>query len=205
MRSASSALIGAKTSARDTGIVPRWFFWARVKDRETGAPVELGYWTGDWTIDIAVIAGETGFPVTRQYVGGVNLNIGDIPRVSDLTIQSVSVSMSAIATITQQLVRGYDCRLARCEIHSVDLDTVTRLPVDAPIIEFIGQIDDAPIETGAAGGESTIQLKVRDDAMVMLTRPNPRKRSAEGQKRRLGDEFGRYSNSVKSVQISWGE
>lgn len=146
----------------------------------------------------------TGLPVQRTYVGGVNLDIEEIPRVSDLTIQTVNISLSAIAGVTQQLVRTYDARLAKVEIHTGLLSTVSRNPVDEPEIEFLGEIDEAPIETGAVGEDSLITLAVRSDAIAMLTRTNPRRRSHEGQKRRLGDEFGRYSNVVGTWRVAWG-
>lgn len=205
MRSAGSATVAALTTARDKGLVPRRFFSATVRDRDTGDPVAVNLWSGDRTFTLDVISGVTGDAETRTYLGGVNLDIGDIPRVADLTIQTVEVAMSAIAGVCQQLVRGYDARLARVEIHIGLLDPVSRVPVDPPEIEFLGEIDGAPIETGRAGGESLIRLQVRSDAIGMLTRTNPRKRSHEGQRRRSGDEFGRYANSVGTWSVAWGQ
>lgn len=204
MRSAAAATVAALSAARDTGIVPRVFFWATVRDRETNEPVERGFWSGDRTVTIEVISGLTGALEERTYVGGVNLAVGDIARVADLTIQTVDVELSAIAAPVQALVRGYDARLARVEIHSGLLDPRTRAPVAAPEIDFLGEIDGAPIETGAAGGDSVVRLQVRSDAISMLTRRNPRKRSHEGQKRRSNDQFGRFGNAVKTWSLTWG-
>jgi len=204
MRSSSAATIAALAAAPDQGLVPRDFVWVTAKDRDTGLPVEIGFWSGDYPITIDVISGTTGAEVERDYIGGVNLQVGDIAYVSDLSIQSVDVKLSAISDDVQQLVRGYDPRLAQVEIHSGFLDTTTRQPVDPPEIDFLGEIDGSPIETAATGGDSSITLKVRSDAISMLTRTNPRRRSHEGQKRRSGDEFARYANATGTWQVPWG-
>lgn len=195
----------ALAAARDKGIAPRGFFWITVKDRETGAPAGFGLWSGDDTITVDVMSGFSGMIEERVYVGGVNLEIGDIPRVSDLTIQTIEVTFSGVAPICQQIVRTFDPRLAKVELHAGWLDLESRGLVDDLEVDFLGEVDGAPIETPAAGGDSKITLNIVSDAISMLTRTNPRKRSYEGQKRRGGDEFGLYSNVVRSWRIYWGE
>ncbi|WP_265518973.1 hypothetical protein [Nitratireductor luteus] len=205
MRNPNPAFAAALTGARDRGILPRKFFWVTVRDRVDGSEEEVGLWSGDDTITVDVISGQTGLPVTRTYVGGVDLQVGNIPRVSDMTIQTIDVSVSAIDSTVQLMVRGYDARLAPVEIHTGVLDPDTRLPVSPAEVEFLGQIDEAPIETAAVGGESRIPFAVRSDGILMLTRTNPKKRSYEAQKRRQGDEWGLYANSVGTWRVPWGE
>lgn len=195
----------ALASARDRGIVPRGFFWITVRDRGGGGPASFGLWTGDDAIELDVPSGQTGLPETRTYFGGVNLTIPEIPRVSDLTIQRIEIAFSALAPICRQIVRVHDPRLAKIELHAGWLDLDSRAIVDPPEIDFLGEVDGAPIETPAAGGESLVKLAIVSDAISMLTRTNPRKRSYEAQKRRGGDEFGLYSNVVKTWRIYWGE
>lgn len=204
MRNISVANQLALGNARDKGLVPRQFFWITVKDRSTGDPVEIGLWSGDDDVEVDVISGATGSEATRTYSGGVNLEIGDIVRVSDLTIQSIDVKFSAIADICKSIVFEHDCRLAKVEIHSAWLDTATRELTDAAEIEFLGEVDGAPVTTGSVGQESMIEMKIVSDAISMLARKNPRKRSYEGQKRRNGDEFGKYRNSVSTWNVKWG-
>lgn len=206
MRNSSFANQQARALARDRGFSPRDFFWITVKDRASGEPVSFGIWSGDDPIEVAIVSGVTGGIVTRTYVGGANLSIGEIARVSDMTIQTLEVEMSAIAPVCQQIVRGYDARLAKGEVHVGYLDPDTRVLVDPPEIDFLGEVDGAPIETGSAGGESLITLRLVSVAISMLTRTNPRKRSYEAQKRRLAnDEFGLHGNSVASWNIPWGQ
>jgi hypothetical protein len=175
------------------------------KDRQTGASTPIGLWTGDDDVSATVISGATGQIETRTYFGmGNTLAVPDIPLVSDLTIQALAIEMSQLASATQQLVRGYDVRLAPIDIHQCLLDPETRRAID-PELVFIGEVDGSPIETPSAGGEGKIRLEVVSSAIRSLTRTNPRKRSYEAQKRREGDEFGRYSNSVAAWEVSWGE
>jgi len=194
----------ALSNARDNGLVPRQFFFITVRDRSTGDPIEIGIWTGDDDITLDVISGTTGLAVERTYYGGLNLEIGEIVRVSDLTIQSVEVSFSAIAAVCKSIVFGHDPRLAKVELHAGWLDSATRAFSDEPEIDFLGEVDGAPVSTAQVGGDSMITLKIVSDAISMLARKNPRKRSYEGQKRRDGDEFGKYRNSTKTWNVRWG-
>ena len=205
MRSASLATQLALVDARDKGIVPRDFLWLTVRDLITAEASSFGFWSGDYPVDITVISGTTGLPVTRTYIGDVNLNVGERRRVSNLTMPTLNVSMSAIAPAVQAVLRGYDVRLAKVEVHACLLDTATRLPVDNPEIDFLGEVNSSDIGTAAAGGESLVKLGIVSDAISMLTRKNPRKRSHEGQMRRSGDALNRYSNAVANWQVTWGE
>lgn len=206
MRSISNEMLTATAVARTRGLVPRQFVLVTARNLASGEMESVGLWGGDDTIDITVLSGTTGLPVTRTYHGAGELGgVDRIPRVSDLTVQTVEIDLSQIAPVAQQLVRGHDLRLAKVEVHDGLLDVDTRLPVSPPELVFLGEIDESPIETPAVGGKGSIKLIVVSDAINMLTRTNPRKRSYEGQKRRSGDEFGRYSNVVKNWEVVWGE
>lgn len=205
MRTLGANNATALSEARDKGIIPVRFFTVTVKDRSNGDPVTFCLFTGDDTLTCDVISGVDGSNDSRDFTGSVNLKIGDIPRASDLKIQEIEVSFSALAPICQSIVREHDPRLARVEIHSGWLSPTSRIMVDEAELDFIGEIDGAPIQTAAAGGESIIKLKVVSFAISMLARTNPRKRSFEGQKLRSGDEFGKYRNGVSTWRVPWGE
>lgn len=205
MKNVSSEFMAALVSARDRGIVPRRLVYFYAKERDTGNPVELGVWTGDEDMVISVISGTTGSAEERAYYGALNLVVPDIPRVSDMTIQSVTITVSQIASIAQELARGYDLRLAKVEIHDLLLDTVSRLPVAPAEIAFLGEVDAASINTPAAGEEGDISITIVSDAISMLARTNPQKTSYEGQKRRSGDQWGRYKSTVAAWSVPWGQ
>ncbi len=204
MKDVSPDFVTALNAARDTGLIVRRFIWLTVKDRETGESEEFGLWTGDDPITTNVISAITGAEVERTFYGDVQLEIGSIARSSDLNIQSVNVSVSQISDLTQQIVREYDTRLATVEIN-VGLMGADGIPIVAPEVEFLGEINEAGISTPRAGGKGGISFTVVSDAISMLTRRNPRKRSHAGQATRENDQWGRYSNSSAYSRIYWGE
>ncbi|WP_085025598.1 hypothetical protein [Ensifer aridi] len=206
MRNITAALLDAITQARDTGLVPRTLVWVTAKNRTTGLPESVGVWTDHEDANITVLSGTTGLPVTRLYYGGGSLlQVSEVPRVADLTVQTVTIDLSQLATAAQLLTREYDVRLAKVEIHQVLLDPKSGqlVSVEAPV--FLGEVDGAPVNTPSIGGEGSIKLKVVSDAISMLTRTNPRKSSYEAQKRRQGDEWGLYAGTVETWKIPWGQ
>lgn len=206
MRDPDAAFLAALEAAPDFGIVPQQFVWIEAKNRATGALETIGLWTGDEPVTVDVISGTTGGLVSRSYIGAVNLVVPSIPRVANLTNNRIAISMSQIADTAQLLVREYEPRLARVEIHDGLIDPATRALVSAPEITFIGVVDGTPIATPAVGGEGAIEMDLVSDAMAMLTRTNPAKRSHEHQKRRsASDTFAVYAGTVGEWQIWWGE
>uniref|UniRef100_UPI001591058C hypothetical protein n=1 Tax=Martelella sp. HB161492 TaxID=2720726 RepID=UPI001591058C len=193
MKNISATFLAALTNARDGGLVVRSLVWVKARDRETGNATPVGFWTGGEDVVLPVIDGETGATVQRAYYGDVNLSLPEIPRVSDMTVQTVDVTLSQIAPEVQQLVRGYDARLAAVEIHQMLLEPRTGQAVGAAEVAFLGLVDGEPIVTPAAGDEGSITLNLISSAISMLARTNPLKSSYEGQKRRSGDQWGRDS------------
>ncbi|WP_430259778.1 hypothetical protein [Neorhizobium sp. IRS_2294] len=206
MRNVDPDFMAALADAPERGIVPRKL--VSITAREFGHPTVLetvSFWTGDENVDITVTSGVDSQPSTRLFYGGVNLEIGSIPRVSNLTIQTVPVSISQLADPVQQLVRGYDVRLGKVEIWDMLLDPATRLPVGTPQLVFFGEVDGSPIDTPSVGGEGLVTIRCVSDAISMLTRKNYTKSSYEAQKLRGGDEWGKYANTVKTWRIPWGQ
>lgn len=206
MRNVDSAYLAALVGARDNGIAPRRFFWITARRFDNDSVESFGLWTGDEAISLSIQSAATGATVTREYHGaGLILDIGSIPRVSDLTIQTITVDLSQVADHVQAIVRGYDLRLAKVEIHEATLDPATRELAAPPAVAFLGEVDGSTIETPAMGGEGSAKLTLVSDAISMLARKNSRKSSYEGQKRRGGDQFGRYASTVATWTIPWGE
>lgn len=201
MQTLSPAFHASLQAARDDGIAPVWFFWVRARNRDTGADEDLGLWSGDEDISIAVRTPQ-GAQVTRTYIGGCNLVVEGIRYVVDLTDNPITVRMSQIADAAQQLVRGYDVRLAYCEVHATTW-TGGQL-TSVPDLQWIGIIDEGPIATPDVGGEGGISLSVRSELMTMLTATNPAKSSDAHQKRRAaGDDFCKYASTIGSRKVQW--
>lgn len=187
------------------GVIPRSFVWITAKNRSTGAPESLGFWNGDDTVDVTVVSGVTGLPVTRIYHGwGELLAIDAIPLVSDLTIRTIQIALSPISEAVRLAFRQYDARLAPVEIHRGFLNLDTRNLIANPRPRFIGWVNASPIETPAAGGEGKLSASIVSHTRA-LTKINPAKRSDETQKLRNNDRFRRYADVAGQWTFFWGE
>lgn len=201
MRTLDSAFLASLAAARDDGIAPVYFAWFKPRDRETGNTVTLGFWSGDEDISLSVPKPEGGTQ-TRTYVGGCGLTVEGLQYVGDLSDQPVTVGLSQIAAGAQQLVRGYDVRLADCEIHATSMSGGAF--VSAPQLMWVGIVDEGPISTPSAGGEGGIALTVRDELIAQLSAVNPAKSSHAHQiSRQAGDLFCKYGSTVSSREVQW--
>lgn len=201
MKILTATHLASLQAARDKGIKPVWFAFFTARNRTTGAVETMGLWTGDEDITLNVEATNGGV-VSRQYLGGCNLDVDPPKYVMDLTDNPVTVTMSQIAPATQELVRGYDVRLAGCEVHSMTMTGGSF--TDMPTLDGVYIVDEAGIQTPAPGSDGAISLSLRTEIMHQLTAVNPAKSSHQHQRRRLtGDDFSKYSGVIRSRSIQW--
>jgi len=205
MRAATSAFVDQLNDAPAAGLIPRQALWFTVKERGTGNRREIGIWSGDEDLNLTVYSGTDGSLISRPYYADVLTKVSDIPRVSDFTVQTVTIDLSQIADAATKLVREYDARLGSVEIHDILINPETGDQIGPGLISFLGMIDGAPIKTPRKGGTGSIKIKTVSEVMAMLTRTNPRKSSYEGQKIRGGDEWGKWSSTVSAWKVPWGE
>lgn len=210
MRNQPLAITAALSNAVADGLVTRKAVWIEAKRRDSGASVPLGVWAGDEDMNLTVLSGENGSAVTRAYYGGGNLlKVGEYARTSDMTVQTVTIDLSHIADVAKKIVREYDVRRARVEIHEILLDAATGQPVAADHAEFTGIVDGAPIKTPKIGGSGSAVLKCVSEVMALLTMTNTEKSSYEAQKLRtevgeVADELFKYAAVVETWDIKWG-
>ncbi|MFD1330263.1 hypothetical protein [Mycoplana ramosa] len=205
MRYQSPGARDVLTNATTDGLVTRMAVWVSARNRATGLPAEVGVWDGDEDLGLTVISGATGATVTRAYYGGgALLKVSDIPRVSDFTVQTVTIDLSQIADAALAITREYDLHLAGVEVHEILLSPATGQPVGADLPVFVGIVDGAPVRTPRVGGEGSAVLKCVSEVMALLTRTNPEKASYEAQKLRDGDEWNLYAGVVETWEIPWG-
>jgi len=118
--------------------------------------------------------------------------------------RTIKISLSPISEAVRKAIREYDARLAPVEIHRGLLDLDTRNLIAPPRPRFVGEVNGAPIETPAAGGEGSVSLSVVSHTRA-LTKTNAAKKSDETQKLRGGDRFRRYSDVAGQIEFWWGE
>lgn len=190
---------------QDRRLVARDFIWFQVRDLTTGAPVTDGYWSDIGDVNAEIIDPDTGNIDTRPFSGaGSLISISDIPLVSNLTVQNVTVTLSQVADRVNELVRGYDCKQGRVEIYRGLFDPDTRQMVAPAEPRFVGFIDQAPITTPAEGQSGDVTLTCTSNTSE-LTRFNTDTRSdASQQLRSAGDDFFTDVAVVGTWQQFWG-
>ena len=163
-------------------------------------------WSDIGDINAQIVDPDTGGIDTRSFAGaGALIQISDIPLVSSLTVQNITVTLSQVADRVNELVRGYDCKQGRVEIYRGLFDPLTRQMVAPAEPRFVGFIDEAPITTPAEGQSGDVSLSCTSNTSE-LTRTNPDTRSdASQQLRAPGERFLRTDVAVVGAwQQFWG-
>lgn len=190
-------------------LVARDFIWFVARDRTTGAPVSVGFWSDIENVSsVPVIDPETGLTVTRNFLGmGGLISVDDIPAVSNIQVQDVHIRMSQLDEAVANVVRGYDVKQARVEIHRGLFDPLSRLLVDPAYPRFVGFVNTIEIQTGTEepGSEGFVDLTCVSHTQE-FTRSNPSTRShADQQLRAPGDMFFVDAAVVGDWKKTWGE
>ena len=196
---------GNWTALQQRQLMPRDFIWFVVRDRTTGATVTDGYWSDVGDITAQYIDPDTGGVGTRTWAGaGSLIQISDIPLVSNITVQNITVTLSQVADRVNNLVRGYDCKQGRVEVYRGLFDPESRQMVAPAEPRFIGTIDEAPITTPRENESGDVTLTCTSNTSE-LTRTNPDTRSDASQRlRNPADDFFVDAAVVGTWQQFWG-
>lgn len=187
-------------------LVARDFLWIVVRNRDTGEQVGDGMWSGLTTITAPVIDPDSGTSVTHPFYGAGGLvSISDIPAVSNITVQEVTIILSQVDNHVAELVRGYDAKQGRVEIFRGLFDPTTNLLIDPAECRFVGYIDEISITTPSENSEGSVTLTCVSSTQEM-TRSNPDTRSDASQRRRSAtDDFFADAAVVGDWVHFWGE
>lgn len=188
-------------------LVARDFLWIVARDRSTGNPVPVGFWSDIENVSsVPVINPDTLLTVTRSYYGaGGLISIDDIPAVSTIQVQDVRIRMSQLDEQVANAVRGYDTKQARVEIHRGLFDPISRDLVAPAVVRFVGFVNLIEIRTPEEGGDGYVDLTCTSHTQE-LTRSNPATRShADQQVRQAGDDFFVDAAVVGDWEFQWGE
>lgn len=185
-------------------LVPRDFIRLTVRDRQTDAPYSEGYWSDVGDITATVVDPDTGSPVGHLFHGANELiEIDPIPRVSNLTVQSINVYLNQVHVKINNLLRFYDPKLGRVTIWRGLMGPNWRFASPAQL-RFDGFIDSPEFMTPKEGsfGYAVLSCKSRT---AELTRGNPSTRSDEDQRARsANDNFFQDVAVVGEWQGNWG-
>jgi hypothetical protein len=187
-------------------LVPRDFLWITPRRRDTGAAVTWGAWSDLGTITADVIDPVSGVTVQRTYEGAGSLvQVSEVPLVVGLTVQSVEIQLSQIATGAEALIRTYDARRAPVELHRGFLDPATMRLAAPAVPRFLGFVDEAPVETPAEGGEGGVRLTCVSHAQELVRASSAKRSDADQRRRNANDGFFRHAATVGTWKIFWGQ
>lgn len=186
-------------------LVARDFLWLVVRNRSTGAQVTDGMWSDVGNVSAQIINPDTGLVDTRDWYGsGTLVAISDIPMVSNLSVQNVTIQLSQIDDRINELVRLYDARQGRVEVYRGLFDPDSRQMVAPAECRFVGFIDQIEIKTPTENEEGSVVLTCASHTQEM-TRGNPDTRSDATQRlRQAGDAFYVDSSTVGEWEFFWG-
>jgi hypothetical protein len=203
MRSFSSTL---QNALLNRSIVFREFLWLIPRDMDTGNPAPYGFWSGAGNVSAQVVNPLSGSAVSRNFEGaGALISISDIPAVSNITVQTVTIRISQLNDDAQAVVRGYDLKQRRVEVYSGYFDPVSRALLEPAFCRFQGFVDFVDVHTPKEGDDGYMELTCTSHTSE-LTRTNPDTRSHDSQQLRLsGDAFFKDVVAVSDWNIFWGQ
>lgn len=191
--------------AAGTVLVARDFVAFVVRDRVTGDPVLDGYWSDYGDFSASVINPETGGAETRTFFGAAGLiSISDIPLISTLTVQQISITLNQVSDRINDLLRTYDCKQGQVIVWRGLFNPNTRLQAGPAYPRFVGFIDEAPVTTPAENQVGSVTLTCTSHTQE-LTRANSDTRSDASQKiRSATDNFFQDAGVVGTWEHFWG-
>lgn len=202
MRTVSPSTAALLAGADKHGLIESDLVVFVVKDSE-GDPVNFAFWTEHDTETITAPNPWTGSSQSYDFVGaGAILDVSETPRTSDLSIRRKSITLSNIHPTVMEMW-GKDMRLAQVAVFQAIYDPSSRTFVEA-LLEFVGELNGAPKEVPAAGGEGGIKFDFVSDTR-QLTRTNPAKRSDAHQRTRSNDGFHKYIGVAGDWIIPFGQ
>jgi hypothetical protein len=188
--------------ARREKVVFRWLLWISAKDRVTGLPVNVGFWSGadDRTF---VASGQS-----RPYTG-----IGELLSVPSLTfepgpvVRIQTLELKAFSQELEDVISLYDARQAKTELHLAlfDAETMNLVSVERALR---GRLDGAPARIGRLGSPSGLRLQIASAARLMTLNLPHKKSDAIQSKRQVNgvsDGFRKYASVSGAVTVWWGE
>lgn len=201
MKSVPPNTYNVLTNAPENGISVRDFVWIE----NVGGSQGWGFYTGiEPIIELEVISAQTGVPELRTYYGaGALRSVGDVTLTVGLDVYNISVTLSNIHPIVQNMVRGENIRNGRVEIHRGIINPLTDELADPPMSHFYGTVNQAKPRRPAVNNEGGIEI-VCTSITNELTRSNPAMFSDASISRRSGDRFCRYMEVMSDVKLPWG-
>lgn len=191
----TAAYISERTSA-DFQIL----YWFKPKNRDTGLVEPVGLWTGDDHKDFT-IEGET-----RTYYGaGAITGLEELTYEEGLSVRTHRIPVNMLAPEVENLLRGYDLRLAPIQIHRAAFHPETGQRIAEPTRIFTGSVDGSPVTIPPKGGTVKAEIAVVGGARALTIPLSLLKSDATLRQRDDTDGFFKYIDVSAQVDVWWGE
>lgn len=186
-------------------LIVRDFLSVRAKDRDTSAYIWDYTWSGIEEINTTVIDPETGASAARTFApGGHLIGMSSVPRVSQLVVGSVTIAITGTSDHVNRLLRTYEPRLARVEIHRGYMDLNGQGLVGPAHPRFVGYIDRAPIVRPANGGLKTIEVTANSNVQDLTRVSGATRSDADQRLRDPNDTFRKFAATIGNKKFRWG-
>lgn len=173
--------------------------WIEARNRTTGLPETMGLWTGDDHQDFLI----DGAP--RTYLGAGNvIQVAPIRTTIGLRVRTHRITLPPVTDEVRLLLRGYEPRQAKVEVHVCRLNIYSGAPLGTPKRMIKGTLNKAPERLGKKNDPGKLELEIASNAQ-RLTIGVPLMRSDEELRRRAANDRGReYVDVIGDWVIPWG-
>jgi hypothetical protein len=199
--------VDTQTAIRDRrAVLPRNFILVTAKTLDLGELVTFGFTDFGEDVITNVVDGQTGAVVSHTFYGdnGPIVDMDAMPLRIGLEVATTQIVLNPLHPVVALMARGHDLRNAPVQVHRGWLSMESQLLAANPRIRRQGWVNNAPINTAAAGGTSKLTLRVVSHSRE-LTGTNPTRRSHESQQKRSGDQARKYNGTAHAWQSFWGE
>lgn len=173
--------------------------WIIAKNRDTGLPEAVGFWTGA-DHRIFIIDGQS-----RTYFGaGAVIDPGVLRAGIGLDVRYHTVTLPPMLDEVRQALRTFEPRGAEVQLHSIPFDLDQAGPLGTPRRMIKGTLEAAPESLSENDGGTKTELKIAS-AFRQLTIGIPLLKSNEALLTRNPTDKGReYSDVVGEWNVPWG-
>lgn len=199
------AVQAALEAAGTDGLILRYLIHLEGRNRDTDEIETLNLWNGETDRSLQVENKRTGTIDTRNYIAAHGwLRLPSIPQKLELEARSLRLGITRLPQEMIDLIRVYDPKLRRVDMHRMIFSKETREPIAPATCILLGFINSAPISIPIAGDEGEIEIEFSMNSRY-LTRTRGDKFSDEFMKRRDNDRFGKYLDVAGLWRVFWGE
>lgn len=168
---------------------------------ETGAPVRDAYWSDHGIITVPCKDPDTGAIQDRQFYGSGGLvSVANIPRILNVEVQRVNITLTQCAPRVNTLLRTYRLKLSPIIVFRGIINKTTMQPIQYAFSRMVGFINNVTITKPAKGETGADAILECVSHTQEFTRSNSEMRTSASQK--LREETDDFLDDVESI-VDW--